>query len=200
MKPVVIVVGAAAVAAFVLLIASSRKRGCVDCPKAPESKPPANHDDVMRAAAVDAARSEFERVNASGAPNANPADYWALAAKQKLSPAELKKLDWCGGFYLWALKVAFIAPPTLFWNFNGTGIADAHLKRTNDPKPADLAYFTRNQHHALIESVDGDTIHLINGNGGGKGITRSAVSRKQVAGFFSIEPLLQHVPGDGLNA
>jgi len=194
----VAIIGAAGLVALgVLVVASSKKkRGCVDCP----STTPVNRGDALRGAAVAAARAEFERVNASGAPNANPADYWAVAAKQKLSPTELKKLDWCGGFYLWALKVAGVAPLTLFWNFNGTGIADAHLKPTTDPKPADLAYFTKNQHHALVESVDGDVIHLINGNGGGKGITRSAVNRKQVTGFFSIEPLLQHVPGDGLNA
>lgn len=154
------------------------------------ASPPGDRDAALRAAAVAAARAEFERVNAPGAPRVNPADYWDVAAEQSLSPAEVKSLDWCGGFYLWALKVAGVAPPTVFWRFDGTGIGSAKLRPTNDPKPADLAYFTRNEHHALIESVDGDTVHLINGNGGGKGITRSSVSRSQVAAFYSVEPLL----------
>ncbi len=172
------------------------------CPpsKPPPPLPPGDRNAALRAAAVAAALREFERVNAAGAPRVNPADYWAVAAKQKLSAAEVKALDWCGGFYLWALKVAGLAPPTLFWKFDGTGIGSAKLRPTLNPKPADLAYFKKNQHHALIESVDGETIHLINGNGGGKGITRSSVNRKEVAGFFSVEPLLQQAPGSGLNA
>jgi hypothetical protein len=162
--------------------------------------PPPDRETALRASAVAAALAEFQRVSATGAPNATPATYWAVAAKQRLTAAEVKAKDWCGAFYLWALKVAGVAPPTLYWDLMGRGIADAHLKLTTTPAPADLAYFTHNQHHAVVESVDGDTIHLINGNGGGKGITRSAVNRKQVAAFYSIAPLLQHVPGDGLNA
>lgn len=195
-----VLIGSAVAAAALLgvLLLARRKGDCMDCPSTPA---PADRGDALRAAAVGAARSEFDRVNAPGAPNANPADYWAVASKQTLTPAEVEALDWCGGFYLWALKVAGLAPPTLYWKFDGTGIGSAKLQATRDPKPADLAYFTKNQHHALIESVDGDTIHLINGNGGGKGITRSSVHRSQVAGFFSVEPLLQQqTPGSGLNA
>lgn len=156
--------------------------------------PPPTGD--RRAGAVGAALAEFERVNAPGAPAANPADYWAVASAQRLTAAELKDLDWCGGFYLWALKVGGVAPPDVFWKFDGTGIGSARLRPTNAPKPADLAYFTEKQHHAMVESVSGDVVHLINGNGGGKGITRSSVARRQVAGFFSVEPLLS----GGLNA
>lgn len=136
---------------------------------------------------------EHGRVNALPAGvNADPADYWSVAAPSvRLSPAELKATDWCGGFYLWALKVTGLAPD-IDWRFDGTGLraGGGNFPPTRDPKPGDLAYFHRNQHHALVESVDGDDIHIINGNGGGKGITRSTVSRSQVAGFFSIEPLL----------
>jgi hypothetical protein len=149
-----------------------------------------------RAAAVGAALAEFERVNAPGAPPANPADYWAVAAAQTLSAAELRALDWCGGFYLWALKVAGVAPASVFWRFDGTGIGSARLRLTKDPQPADLAYFTKNQHHAMVRAVEGDAVHLINGNGGGKGITLSTVSRGDVAGFYSVAPLLS----GGLNA
>lgn len=137
-----------------------------------------------------AALAEFARINAPGAPPVNPNDYWQLAGEKPLTADEVRKLDWCGGFYLWALKVAGIAPPSVTWRFDGSGLASAKLKPTTDPQPADLAYFTKNQHHAMVESVDGDTVHLINGNGGGKGITLTTVQRKQVAGFFSIDPLL----------
>ena len=170
--------------------------GAVGAPRRPGSSSPApapssgDRESTLRAAAVGAALSEFARVNAPGAPAADPADYWNVAAKQRLTAAELKDLDWCGGFYLWALKVSGLAPADLFWRFDGTGIGSAKLRPTISPQPADLAYFKQNQHHALIEAVDGDTIRLINGNGGGKGITRSSVSRRQVAGFFSVDPLL----------
>lgn len=198
----VAIAGAAALLGLGLVAVLGSSSNCPPSkPPPPPPEPPKNRGDVLRLAAVAAARSEFERVNAAGAPRVDPAVYWAVAAKQKLTPAEIKRLDWCGGFYVWALKVAGLAPPTLFWKFDGTGIGSAKLKPTNNPMPADLAYFTKNQHHALIEAVDGETIHLINGNGGGKGITRSSVSRKQVAGFYSVEPLLQQQPpGSGLNA
>ncbi len=191
------VAGVAALFGIVAVLGSGSS--CPPSKPPPPPEPPKNRDDMLRLMAVAAALGEFERVNKPGAAKADPAKYWALASKQTLTPAEVKALDWCGGFYLWALKVVGLAPPSLFWKFDGTGIGGAKLTPTRDPKPADLAYFTKNQHHALIEAVDGDTIHLINGNGGGKGITRSSVSRKQVAGFFSVEPLLQQAPGNGLN-
>jgi hypothetical protein len=146
--------------------------------------------DERRAAAVSAARLELERVNAPDGPRADPADYWDVAAEHSLTAAELKTLDWCGGFYLWALKVGGVAPARVFWRFDGTGIGSARLRLTTNPKPADLAYFTKNQHHALVEAVEDDVVHLINGNGGGKGITRSSVHRSDVAGFYSVDPLL----------
>jgi len=157
-------------------------------PSAPAPAPASRS--TLRDLAVRLGLQEFERVNEPGAPEADPADYWAVAAQQPLSTAELARLDWCGGFYLWVLKVAGIAPANVFWRFDGTGIASAKLRLTNSPEPGDLAYFKRNQHHALIEAVDGDTIRIINGNGGGKGITRSSVSRRDVAAFYSIDPLL----------
>jgi hypothetical protein len=196
MAGLIAVAGVVALFGIVAVVGSS----CPPSKPPPPPPPPGDRDAALRAAAVAVARNEFERVNAPGAPKANPADYWAISAQQRLTPAEIKELDWCGGFYLWALKMSGLAPRSLFWKFDGTGIGSAKLKATTDPKPADLAYFKKNQHHALIEAVDGDTIHLINGNGGGKGITRSSVSRKQVAGFYSVEPLLQQQPGGGLNA
>jgi len=188
---------ASALVGLVLLRSRSSPPGpTTPTPPAPPA-PPGGSNDGRRAAAVTVGLREFERVNAPGAPRANPADYWAVAADQQLTAAEVQKLDWCGGFYLWALKMAGVASPLVFWKFDGTGIGSAHLKPTADPKPADLAYFEKNQHHALIESVDGDTINLINGNGGGQGITRSSVSRSQVAAFYSVDPLLR---APGLNA
>lgn len=138
--------------------------------------------------AVDAAIQEFERVNSPG-NLADPVEYWRVAAGVELSDSQSKKLDWCGGFYVWALKMAGLATD-LFWNLNGSGFQSAHLQPTNSPLPGDLAYFNKNQHHAMVESIDGDTVNLINGNGGGKGITRTSVDKSKVDGFFSIESLL----------
>jgi hypothetical protein len=185
---------ASALLGLVVLRSSSSPPGPMP-PTTPPPPPPGGGGNAgRRAAAVAVGLAEFARVNAPGAPPANPADYWAVAADQKLTAAEVQKLDWCGGFYLWALKMGGVAPASVFWKFDGTGIGSARLKPTSSPAPADLAYFLKNQHHALIESVDGDTIHLINGNGGGKGITRSSVSRGEVAAFYSVDPLLRN-PG-----
>jgi hypothetical protein len=183
----------------VLAMSSARRSSSSgDGPSSP-SPAPGDRDASMRAAAVGFALQAFARVNAPGAPPADPAEFWAVAAEKPLTPAEVKNLDWCGGFYLCALKVAGIAPPSVYWRFDGSGIGSAKLQPTRNPKPADLAYFTKNQHHALIESVDGDSVHLINGNGGGKGITRTTVRRSDVAGFFSVEPLIARSSG-GANA
>lgn len=142
----------------------------------------------QRGAVVMAALDEFERVNTPG-NLADPSEYWRVAAGKELTSSQVEQLDWCGGFYVWALKMGGLASD-LFWNLNGSGFQSANLPQTNDPHPGDLAYFNKNQHHAMVESIDGDTVNLINGNGGGKGITRTSVDKSTVAGFFSIEGLL----------
>lgn len=143
----------------------------------------------LRQKAVEVALDEYDRVNTPG-NSADPSEYWRVASGLDLSDSQVSNLDWCGGFYLWALKVAGLASDDIEWKFDGTGMQSAGLRPTSDPQPADLAYFNRNQHHAMVESVDGDTVNLINGNGGGKGITRTSVDKGAVTAFFSVESLM----------
>src|SRR5688572_11566095 len=67
--------------------------------------------------------------------------------------------SWCGIFALWSLRQAGAGAGT--WSM-GSGIASvAGISQTSRPKPGDVGYFTSNQHHCIIASVDGDTIGSI---------------------------------------
>ena len=63
-------------------------------------------------------------------------------------------------------------------------------KITPTPKPGDVGYFEKNQHHCIISAVEGDRIETIDGNsfdgdsGGSGAITSKWRSRADFAGFF----------------
>jgi hypothetical protein len=60
------------------------------------------------------------------------------------------------------------------------------------PKPGDIAYFEKNQHHAIVAAINTDgTVDLINGNGTGGAVTESRPAKTKVTAFFSIQPLLE---------
>jgi len=113
-----------------------------------------------------------------------------------------KGVDWCGIFDLWVYHQNGILTD-VNWAFaediNRDGKTDfgflmvspKALPMTNSPEPGDIAYFNKNQHHALVESVRGDEIDLINGNGIGGKVTRGTVKRFQVTAFFSVAPYLK---------
>ncbi len=69
-------------------------------------------------------------------------------------------------------------------------IGPLRLPITSNPQPGDIAYFTNNQHEAIVEKVNGNTVKLINGNGQGGKVSLSSVDRSKVAAFYSIEALL----------
>jgi surface antigen len=64
---------------------------------------------------------------------------------------------------------------------------------TTKPKIGDIAYFTTNQHHAVVVGVNGDSIQIVNGNGLGGKVTVSTTTRAAVTAFYSIVPLLMGV-------
>ncbi len=111
-----------------------------------------------------------------------------------LSPSSYPP-DWCGGFALWSLHQAGLAKD-LNWVI-GQGFLD-HLPTTQDPLPGDIAYFTNNQHQAVVTDVSYDgTIGLVNGNGTAGAVSASDTLFPHVAAFYSIEPLLATAQGDG---
>jgi hypothetical protein len=65
------------------------------------------------------------------------------------------------------------------------------LKQTPVPEPGDIAYFQKNQHHAIVASVNSDgTVSLINGNGTGGAVSESRPDIEDVTAFYSIGTLL----------
>jgi hypothetical protein len=179
--------GAGVVAALFAAVAGVSRKEKTE----PPSEPPAPSD---RQRIVDTALREYQRVSALPGP-VDPQQYWDVAAP---GVHIAKGTDWCGGFFLAMIKRAGFAAHTT-WSFLGDGIS-RHVRQTNSPEPGDLAYFTRNQHHAMVEAIDAGGVHLINGNGGGKGVTRSTVPRSAVAAFYSIAPLLAEPVAPNLQA
>lgn len=104
---------------------------------------------------------------------------------------------WCGAFALDCLHGAGVALDVM-WIF-GKGFL-GRLPITKDPQPGDIAYYDKPyQHHAIVESVDGGTLHTIDGNQGhgfdpltGKaGTTCRRVHRPVSHGvYYSIAPWL----------
>lgn len=95
-------------------------------------------------------------------------------------------VSWCGIFATWAVMTGggTCGP----WD---AGPRCSSMNRiTKDPKPGDVGYFTANQHHCIIASVNGDQIETIDGNsydgssGGNGAITSKTRSRHDFAAFF----------------
>lgn len=154
----------------------------------PPSSPLPPQPATGRAGVVAAALSQ---VGAS-----DPAKYWASAAP---GVAVQRGIDWCGGFVLWALHQAGLALDRQ-WKF-GLGfilVGPKPLAFTKDPKLGDVAYFDKNQHHAVISAVNGDAVELVNGNGTAGKVSTSVISKaahlsNQKNAFFSIQRLLNEV-------
>ena len=119
----------------------------------------------------------------------NKAKYWASALPGQ-NPAGL---DWCGAFALWTLHQAGIAADW-FWKIGvGFLMTTQHsLPITTTPKLGDIAYFTKNQHEAVVVGVDNvnRTVQLANGNGNMGAVSPSTIPWNSVTAFFSIAPLV----------
>lgn len=104
--------------------------------------------------------------------------------------------DWCGAFALWALHQAGLAKDRNW--IIGEGFL-AGFPTTQSPEVGDVAYFTTNQHQAVVVGVDlaGGTVSLVNGNGTGGAVSPSVTPISHVAAFYSIAPLLAEAPSDG---
>ncbi len=119
----------------------------------------------------------------------DPTPYWLDALPESFQGPFPP--DWCGAFALWALHQAGLALD-IKWEIGfGFLLVPPHALRTvSVPEPGDIAYFNRNQHHAVVESVDesSGTVNLINGNGVGGQVTESvSVPFDHVTAFFSIQ-------------
>ena len=103
-------------------------------------------------------------------------------------------MDWCGAFVLRVLHEVGLGGD-LVWEI-GKGFL-YKLPQTKQPKPGDLVYFNRKQHHAILERIEGNDVHTIDGNQVGGQVLRRVRPLSEVGGFFSIENLIHTQPGDG---
>jgi hypothetical protein len=117
-----------------------------------------------------------------------PAKYW-----EAVLPEQHRRHgyhgEWCGGFALWCLRQAGLAP-NLPWVI-GKGFCYT-LPTTRDPQPGDVAYIDKPfQHHAVVAAVVGDQVTTIDGNQYGSTVALRTRARSAFTFFFSIAPLLE---------
>lgn len=121
--------------------------------------------------------------------NSDPHRYWLEAFGSDPNTSK-KHLAWCGIFCLCCLRKLELC--SWMWVI-GKGFL-FRLRTTSSPQPGDIAYFDKPfQHHAFVQSVEGDKLNLIQGNYGTPGHVAESVcsiTAKRPL-FFSIEPLVQ---------
>lgn len=138
--------------------------------------------------------STVELIPADWVPREDPArvrEYWADVLPPG-TPLHDYPEHWCGALCLFAIHRAGLGLE-VFWKGGFAARVLRQLEPGEVPAPGDVAYFKRNQHHAIVEHVDAlaGTFDSIDGNQS-PGIVRR-VGRKltAVAGFYSLGPLLE---------
>lgn len=137
--------------------------------------------------------STVERIPAEWVPIANPArvrEYWADVLPPGTPVHDYPK-HWCGALCLFALHRAELGLD-VFWRGGFAARVLRQIEKGEVPKPGDVAYFKRNQHHAIVEHVDAlaRTVDTIDGNQEPGIVRKLARPFGSVAGFYSLEPLL----------
>lgn len=131
------------------------------------------HEESARNLVVSVALYELECGDPTGQK------YWPGVGVERPYPKH-----WCGAFALWCLRQAGLC--TWSWSI-GKGFA-FRLHTTKTPEPGDIAYYSRKQHHAIVERVEGDTVHTVDGNQ--PGIKTRARPLKAAAAYYSIRSLI----------
>lgn len=109
--------------------------------------------------------------------------YFADAAPEYVG----QEPEWCGIFALWCLRQAGVLREKR-WKV-GLGFTETAppLPRTLNPQPADIAYFSTYQHHAVVLANLGDgTVELANGNGAGGVVSLGRKAISEAAAFYSV--------------
>lgn len=93
--------------------------------------------------------------------------------------------SWCGIFSVWAHKKA--GKDIGNWQMGKGVSAFGTLQQTMDPLPGDIGYIDKPyQHHCIVVTVDGDTVHSIDGNSGlYSEVIENTRSRSKYSGFFT---------------
>jgi hypothetical protein len=127
-------------------------------------------------------------------------EYWRDALPPSWTDAQVTQYQykhWCGCFILRNLHAAGLALG-VHWQDRLGFCEPRKLPRVRTPQPGDVAWFLKNQHYAMVESVsaDGTRFDSIDGN---QGLTLARPSIKihrgrllsSVAVFYSIQPFLE---------
>jgi hypothetical protein len=98
--------------------------------------------------------------------------------------------NWCGIFALWALHQAGLLREKTWVVARGFLETAPALPRTESPQPGDVAYYDKNQHQAVVLSVDGDQAELANGNGYGGVVSLGRRPLADARAYYSIKPAI----------
>jgi hypothetical protein len=118
----------------------------------------------------------------------DPSVYWDGILPDKKQPPK----DWCGALALKSLHVAGVT--NVKWKRGLGFLAVNNLPITSDPLPGDIAYFTENQHQAVVIDVNPETglVELINGNSTNGEVVKNKRRIDEVHAFYSIQPWLDN--------
>lgn len=178
-----LLLGLLASVGLLVLIATTGKTPTM--PGIPNPPIPTSDDHAVRNRIVAQALSQL------GATDPSP--YWLDA----FGSVPSSKLAWCGVFALWVLRMVALTSRKwvtgkgfLYVNDAGASTSKPYLPIVKVPAIGDIAYFDKPyQHYALVEEVDGDTVHLIAGNTPNVGRQQTTISSGKAV-FFSVAPLL----------
>lgn len=139
----------------------------------------------LRASIVEIAMSQEE--------NEDPTEYWLDVGCNPVAMIKARK-HWCGAFALWCWHQAGILVGVNWLIGSGLSHSQFGLTLTSDPQPGDLAYFTTNQHYAIVAEASPGMVCLVNGNSRNKdnrvGPTKVVINerpRAVVKSFYSIK-------------
>lgn len=92
--------------------------------------------------------------------------YWESALGRPVTFGEIQHLAWCGGFALCMLHEEGLALDKLWQIRHGFLLQQPHpLPITHSPQPGDIGYQDAPfRHHFIIERVDGNIVHSVDGN------------------------------------
>jgi hypothetical protein len=181
-RAIALALGALASVGLLALLATTGKKTMPGIPN-----PPIPTDDDL------ATRNRIVAQAASQLGSTDPSPYWLDA----FGSVPSLPLSWCGVFALWVLRMVGLTDRKwisgkgfLYVDDAGHSSSKPYLPIVKLPAAGDIAYFDKPyQHYALVEEVNGDTVHLIAGNTPNVGRQKAVLSSPRVV-FFSVAPLL----------
>lgn len=118
--------------------------------------------------------------------------YMSVVRPEDRKDYEGKKVYWCGIFALWVFHQAGILQDVM-WE-PGKGFL-YRLPQTENPKPGDLGYLDRRNHHSIVKAVDGNDVVTIDGNSMWGRVAQNKRKLSDFQSFHSIGQLIGESEG-----